>query len=48
MLLKRGEIVQVANDRRIVVGFRAIAGENAPGERAQLVGRCLNRVDAWK
>ena len=46
MPLERGEIVQVADNRRIVFGAGAIARADTPGECAQLVGRRLDRIDA--
>ena len=46
--LERGEIVQVADDGGIVVRASPPPGMHAPGERAQLVGRRFDRIDAGK
>src|SRR5271166_1825091 len=44
--LERGEIVQVADDGGIVVVAATPPRMHPPSERAQLVGRCLDRIHA--
>lgn len=46
MRFERGEIVDVPDDGRIVVLASALAGQYPPGKRAELVGRCLDGINA--
>ncbi len=46
--LQRCQIVQMPNDGRIIAFGAALANADPPGERAQLVRRGLDRIDAKK
>jgi hypothetical protein len=39
------EIVQMANDGRVIFGRSALPRTNPPGERTQLVGGCFHWID---
>lgn len=47
VILERRQVVQMPDNRRIIVLSAALSCTDAPRERAQFIGGCFERVHAW-